>query len=44
MDANVVQVIHTNAGVFGEDGPLGIIDFCENGGREQPSCENNTRT
>lgn len=44
VDANVVQVIHTNAGVFGEGGPLGVIDFCVNGGREQPSCENKTRT
>ncbi|XP_033606659.1 phospholipase A1 VesT1.02 [Cryptotermes secundus] len=42
VDANVVQVIHTNAGVFGEDGPMGVIDFCVNGGREQPSCKNKT--
>lgn len=44
VDANVVQVIHTNAGVFGEGGSLGVIDFCVNGGREQPSCENKPRT
>jgi hypothetical protein len=43
VDANVVQVIHTNAGLFGEDAPLGIVDFCVNGGRQQPTCENNTR-
>ncbi|XP_069687339.1 phospholipase A1-like [Periplaneta americana] len=42
VDANVVQVIHTNAGQFGEGGRLGIVDFCINGGREQPSCENRT--
>jgi hypothetical protein len=39
-----VQVIHTNAGQFGEAGRLGIVDFCVNGGREQPSCANRTRT
>ncbi|KAJ9580490.1 hypothetical protein L9F63_024333, partial [Diploptera punctata] len=39
IDASVVQVIHTNAGQFGESGRLGIIDFCVNGGREQPTCE-----
>lgn len=44
VDANVVQVIHTNAGQFGEAGRLGIIDFCVNGGREQPSCANTPST
>ncbi|PSN33799.1 hypothetical protein C0J52_19494 [Blattella germanica] len=42
VDASIVQVIHTNAGQFGEGGRLGVIDFCVNGGREQPTCENKT--
>ena len=37
-DANVVQVIHTNAGALGETSQVGDIDFCVNGGRFQPSC------
>jgi hypothetical protein len=44
VDADVVQVIHTNAGQFGEAGRLGLVDFCVNGGMEQPSCENSTCT
>ncbi|KDR21673.1 Lipase member H [Zootermopsis nevadensis] len=42
VDANVVQVIHTNAGQFGEAGRLGTVDFCVNGGRVQPTCFNKT--
>ncbi|KAK6636322.1 hypothetical protein RUM43_009981 [Polyplax serrata] len=38
-DANVVQVIHTNAGALGETSQVGDIDFCVNGGRFQPSCK-----
>lgn len=38
-DANVVQVIHTNAGALGETAQIGDIDFCVNGGRFQPSCK-----
>ncbi|XP_063241620.1 phospholipase A1 VesT1.02-like [Bacillus rossius redtenbacheri] len=37
-DASVVQVIHTNAGTYGETGRVGLVDFCVNGGREQPHC------
>lgn len=36
-DARAVQVIHTNAGYYGEGGRIGHIDFCVNGGRR---CEN----
>lgn len=32
-DARAVQVIHTNAGYYGEGGRVGHIDFCVNGGR-----------
>ncbi|KAL0267131.1 UNVERIFIED_CONTAM: hypothetical protein PYX00_009485 [Menopon gallinae] len=38
-DANVVQIIHTNAGALGETSQVGTIDFCVNGGRFQPSCK-----
>lgn len=40
--AEAVQVIHTNAGVYGESGKLGKVDFCLNGGKVQPVCENAT--
>lgn len=40
--ADAVQVIHTNAGVYGESGKLGKVDFCLNGGKTQPFCENTT--
>jgi len=35
----MVQVIHSNAGNYGESGKLGKIDFCLNGGKIQPLCE-----
>ncbi|XP_045529146.1 phospholipase A1 [Pieris brassicae] len=38
-DANVVQVVHTNAGFLGESGQIGHVDFCVNGGRLQPGCK-----
>lgn len=41
-DAKAVQVIHTNAGHYGEGGRLGHVDFCMNGGRKQPYCGNTT--
>ena len=37
-DAHTVQVIHTNAGMLGEEPQIGHADFCVNGGRVQPSC------
>ncbi|KAK9702891.1 Lipase [Popillia japonica] len=39
-DASAVQVIHTNAGHYGEAGRSGHVDFCINGGKIQPYCEN----
>ncbi|XP_050520002.1 uncharacterized protein LOC126893645 [Daktulosphaira vitifoliae] len=42
-DANMVQVIHTNAGFLGEVPQVGHVDFCVNGGRLQPSCINEPR-
>lgn len=39
-DAGAVQVLHTNAGHYGEAGRAGHVDFCINGGRVQPFCEN----
>ncbi|KAF6210819.1 hypothetical protein GE061_013930 [Apolygus lucorum] len=37
-DAHVVQVVHTNAGLLGENPQVGHVDFCMNGGTLQPSC------
>lgn len=37
-DAKAVQVIHTNAGFYGEAGRVGHVDVCINGGRKQPYC------
>ncbi|XP_014212403.1 lipase member H [Copidosoma floridanum] len=39
-DADFVEVIHTNAGYYGELGNVGHVDFCMNGGKMQPFCEN----
>lgn len=41
--AEAVHVIHTNAGLYGEMGKLGKVDFCLNGGKVQPHCENTTK-
>lgn len=38
-DADHVQVIHTNAGFLGEKNQIGHVDFCVNGGRQQPGCK-----
>ncbi|KOC62970.1 Phospholipase A1 member A [Habropoda laboriosa] len=38
-DADFVEVIHTNAGYYGEGGRMGHVDFCVNGGKVQPFCE-----
>ena len=38
--AAVVHVLHTNAGHYGEAGKSGHVDFCINGGRVMPYCEN----
>lgn len=39
-NALAVHVLHTNAGNYGEAGKTGHVDFCINGGRIQPYCEN----
>ncbi|XP_011873983.1 PREDICTED: phospholipase A1 [Vollenhovia emeryi] len=39
-DAAFVEVIHTNAGYYGETGRVGHVDFCVNGGKVQPFCAN----
>ncbi|XP_044732526.1 lipase member H-A [Chrysoperla carnea] len=38
-DAYHVQVIHTNAGFLGEENVVGHVDFCVNGGTNQPGCK-----
>lgn len=37
-DADFVEVIHTNSGVYGEFPQTGHVDFSVNGGQSQPSC------
>ncbi|KAF2880302.1 hypothetical protein ILUMI_25860 [Ignelater luminosus] len=37
-DAYQVVVVHTNAGILGESGLIGHVDFCVNGGKVQPGC------
>lgn len=37
-DANVVQIIHTNAGTLGQKSFTGSLDLCINGGSLQPFC------
>jgi len=39
-DADFVEVIHTNSGVYGEYPQIGHVDFSVNGGRMQPICSN----
>lgn len=38
-DAHQVQVLHTNAGFLGEVNQVGHVDFCINGGTDQPNCK-----
>ncbi|XP_069962461.1 lipase member H-B isoform X3 [Bactrocera oleae] len=40
-DANVIQVIHTNAGFLGQEENIGHLNYCVNGGRFQPFCKGN---
>lgn len=37
-DADFVDVIHTDAGVYGLNEAIGHVDFYPNGGSEQPNC------
>lgn len=39
-DAHFIDVIHTGAGVLGQWGPNGHVDFYVNGGTSQPGCAN----
>lgn len=39
-DADFVDVIHSNAGIFGKIEPSGHLDFYMNGGQIQPACKN----
>ncbi|XP_050089310.1 uncharacterized protein LOC126573332 [Anopheles aquasalis] len=41
-DADFVDVIHTNAGVYGKIETCGHVDFYMNGGQNQPGCENDS--
>ncbi|XP_059618591.1 phospholipase A1 member A-like [Phlebotomus argentipes] len=41
-DAKAVQVLHTNAGHYGESGRIGHVDFCINNGKRQPFCSTTT--
>ncbi|KAF5284342.1 hypothetical protein FQA39_LY04635 [Lamprigera yunnana] len=38
-DAYHVQIVHTNAGILGEEGASGHVNFCINGGTMQPGCK-----
>lgn len=39
-DAGFVDIIHTNAGIFGKIEPSGHVDYYVNGGQIQPACVN----
>lgn len=38
-DADIVQIIQTNAGRLGQLSQTGTLNYCVNGGREQPYCK-----
>uniref|UniRef100_A0A182N2H5 Lipase domain-containing protein n=1 Tax=Anopheles dirus TaxID=7168 RepID=A0A182N2H5_9DIPT len=42
LDAQYVEVIHTNKGLLGHRDALGQADFYPNGGRSQPGCLTNS--
>lgn len=42
--AKNVQVIHSNAGTFGDSSSSGTINFCINGGKIQPHCYNSSKS
>jgi len=39
QSATVVDIIHTNCGLFGQMLPIGTVDFYANGGITQPGCD-----
>lgn len=41
-DAYFVDIIHTNAGVYGKLANTGDVDFYINGGTNQPHCANSS--
>lgn len=41
--ATVVDVIHSNCGIYGQTIPIGTIDFYANGGIIQPGCDATSR-
>lgn len=41
-DANFVDIIHTNSGLYGKIDNTGDVDFYVNGGHAQPMCSNQT--
>lgn len=41
-DADFVDVIHTNAGIYGKIEQCGDVDFYVNGGQNQPGCDKHT--
>lgn len=40
-DATHVQIVLTNAGFLGQSALSGTVNFCINGGRDQPYCSGN---
>lgn len=38
-DADIVQIIQTNAGRLGQISQTGTLNYCVNGGRDQPYCK-----
>lgn len=42
-DAEVVQIMHTNAGTLGQQSLTGSVDLCINGGSLQPFCRRGLR-
>lgn len=41
-DAHFIDVIHTGAGILGQRGPNGHVDYYVNGGTTQPGCQSDS--